>query len=71
MRRPSSSSMVMGVRVQLSRRGSFSASTCQPRMAASTARGVVRLQTGRVANYAFAMIIGLIALMAVLMRFWR
>ena len=29
-------------------------------MAASTARGVVRLQTGRVANYAFAMIIGLV-----------
>ena len=29
-------------------------------MAASTARGVVRLQTGRVANYAFTMIIGLV-----------
>ena len=29
-------------------------------MAATTARGVVRLQTGRVANYAFAMIIGLV-----------
>jgi len=29
-------------------------------MAASTARGMVRLQTGRVANYAFAMIIGLV-----------
>jgi NADH-quinone oxidoreductase subunit L len=29
-------------------------------IAATTARGVVRLQTGRVANYAFAMIIGLV-----------
>ncbi|WP_421994395.1 NADH-quinone oxidoreductase subunit L [Roseococcus sp.] len=29
-------------------------------LAAGTARGVVRLQTGRVANYAFAMIIGLV-----------
>ena len=29
-------------------------------IAAGTARGVVRLQTGRVANYAFAMIIGLV-----------
>ncbi|MBY0335020.1 MAG: NADH-quinone oxidoreductase subunit L [Acetobacteraceae bacterium] len=29
-------------------------------LAAGTARGVVRIQTGRVANYAFAMIIGLV-----------
>jgi NADH-quinone oxidoreductase subunit L len=34
-------------------------------MAASTARGVVRLQTGRVANYAFAMIIGLVLFVSI------
>ncbi|WPB84042.1 NADH-quinone oxidoreductase subunit L [Sediminicoccus rosea] len=34
-------------------------------MAASTARGVVRLQTGRVANYAFAMIIGLVVFISI------
>ena len=34
-------------------------------MAASTARGVVRLQTGRVANYAFAMIIGLVVFVSI------
>ena len=36
--------------------------TARPRLAAGTARGAVRLQSGRVANYAFAMIIGLVAL---------
>lgn len=34
-------------------------------MAASTARGMVRLQTGRVANYAFAMIIGLVVFISI------
>ncbi len=34
-------------------------------MAATTARGVVRLQTGRVANYAFAMIIGLVLFVSI------
>ena len=34
-------------------------------MAAGTARGVVRLQTGRVANYAFAMIIGLVVFVSI------
>ena len=29
-------------------------------LAAGAARGAVRIQTGRVANYAFAMIIGLV-----------
>ena len=29
-------------------------------LAAGTARGAVRLQSGRVANYAFAMILGLV-----------
>jgi NADH-quinone oxidoreductase subunit L len=40
-------------------------------MAAGAARGAVKLQTGRVASYAFAMIIGLVAFVSILLLMGR